>query len=55
MLQELEVQKLEVPKIIAGRVDHTILNGEGEGSLPLHPPAAADELIHYLLHKLLSI
>ena len=52
--QELEVQKLEVPKLIAGQSDLAILSGEGEGSLPLHPPVA-NELIHYLLHKLLSI
>ena len=52
--QELEVQKLEVPKliVIVGQGDLAILFGEGEGSLPLHHPVA---LIHYLIHKLLSI
>ena len=38
----------------AGQGDLAILGGEGEGSLPLHPPVA-NELIHYILHKLLSI
>ena len=31
--QELEVQKLEVPKLIAGQGDLAILSGEVEGSL----------------------
>ena len=54
--QELEVQKLEVPssELIAGQGDLAIVGGEREGSVPLHPPVA-NELIHYLLHKLLSI